>query len=102
MGLCTMALTVWPMFLLGRGISVPGPIFPPGGLCPEGLCPGGLCPGGLCPRGSLSKRVSVRGGFYQGETPERVPRMVNVLPRMYCLVTNVVFRKDTCNNDVAT
>ena len=71
-----MSLPVWltgPMFLLGRGVSVPGPIIPSGGLCAgwslsrEGLCPGGSLSSrgslsrGFCTVGSLSRRFLSKG-----------------------------------------
>ena len=50
-GFCMMSLPVWlsgPMFPLGREVSVPGPMFLLGGLCPGASLSGGVCPGGVC------------------------------------------------------
>ena len=60
-----MSLPVWlpgPMFLLGWGVSVPGPTFLPGGLCPGGS---------LSRRVSVQRGVSVQGGLCQGDPPPR-------------------------------
>ena len=62
----TSCLAVRSPVPYGKGVSMPGPMFLPGGLLPGGLCPGGLslgdlCPGGLCYRDSP---CTVKSGQY--------------------------------------
>ena len=100
-----MSLTVWlpgPMFILKRGVSVPGPMFHPGGLPP--LCLGVSVSGGLYPgvsiQGSLSSRFlsmgslfegvsvqgSLSGGLYQGDPSYGEEQAVRILLKCFLVL----------------
>ena len=58
-----------------RGVSVPGPMFIPGGSLYRGVSvQGGLCPGGSLSRGVSVQGVSIRGSLCRGGLPDRPPR----------------------------
>ena len=107
-GLCPGGCLYRGSLVSFQGVSVQGNVFVQGCLCPGGVsvqrgvclggfCPGEvsvqgcLCPGGLCPEGSLSRGVSVQGGFSVRETPYNKGWVVCIL--LECNVLNAFKEK---------